>query len=58
MSDERMITQRCDTCKHHKPASWYGEGWCENQQSPYYDFYTFNTAYCKEWEGEEQDETD
>ena len=43
---------RCGSCFYHAPCPVWHEGVCINPMSTYYDYYTDDDAYCKEFEPE------
>lgn len=46
----------CATCQHHGHGVCYGEGWCMNPMSTYYEYYTPDWDKCKEWEEREDED--
>ena len=49
---KQKAPNRCGDCSYHDPCPVWHEGVCVNPVSTYYQLYTDDDAYCKEFEAE------
>ena len=55
MNDRRST---CGNCIWHSSCPMWGQGVCDNPASIYYEYYTADSAYCKQFEMKEDERED